>query len=61
MTHRCLLDSSRLSTVDKYNQPLLTGQISVTQKAIPIIIYHRIDNSGAPYTTTVNLFAKEMK
>src|SRR5919109_212944 len=29
--------------------------------AIPIIVYHRIDNSKAPYSTTVSLFAAEMK
>ena len=50
-----------VNSQDKYNKPLLTGQISVTPKAIPITIYHRIDNSGAPYGPTVNLFAKEMK
>ena len=30
-------------------------------EAIPIVVYHRIDNSGAPYSTNVSLFAEEMK
>jgi peptidoglycan/xylan/chitin deacetylase (PgdA/CDA1 family) len=30
-------------------------------EAIPIIVYHRIDNSGAQYSTNVSLFAEEMK
>jgi hypothetical protein len=29
--------------------------------AIPIIVYHRIDNSEARYGTTVSLFAAEMQ
>lgn len=29
--------------------------------AIPIIIYHNIDNTETPYTTTINLFEREMK
>jgi len=29
--------------------------------AIPIVVYHRIDNSHAPYSTTVSLFTKEMR
>jgi peptidoglycan/xylan/chitin deacetylase (PgdA/CDA1 family) len=29
--------------------------------AIPIIIYHRIDNSGADYSTSISLFDEEMK
>jgi peptidoglycan/xylan/chitin deacetylase (PgdA/CDA1 family) len=40
---------------DKYNRP---GQLV---DAIPIIVYHRIDNSGARYSTTVSLFAAEMQ
>ena len=40
---------------DKYNKP---GQ---SVDAIPIIVYHRIDNSGARYSTTVSLFAAEMQ
>jgi peptidoglycan/xylan/chitin deacetylase (PgdA/CDA1 family) len=40
---------------DKYNKP---GQ---PVDAIPIIVYHRIDNSGARYSTTVSLFAAEMQ
>jgi hypothetical protein len=27
----------------------------------PIVVYHRIDNSRAPYSTTVSLFMEEMK
>jgi len=44
-----------VSGQDKYNRP---GQ---PLDAIPIIVYHRIDNSGAQYSTTVSLFAEEMK
>ena len=40
---------------DKYNK---LGQPA---DAIPIIVYHRIDNSGARYSTTVSLFAAEMQ
>ena len=40
---------------DKYNRP---GQLV---DAIPILVYHRIDNSGARYSTTVSLFAAEMQ
>jgi hypothetical protein len=40
---------------NKYNKP---GQ---PVDAIPIIVYHRIDNSGARYSTTVSLFAAEMQ
>ncbi len=29
--------------------------------AIPIVVYHRIDNSRAPYSSTIPLFTKEMK
>jgi peptidoglycan/xylan/chitin deacetylase (PgdA/CDA1 family) len=39
----------------KYNQQ---GQPA---EAIPIIYYHRIDNSGALYSTHSSLFAEEMK
>ncbi|MRN41372.1 MAG: polysaccharide deacetylase family protein [Nitrosopumilales archaeon] len=44
-----------VSGQDKYNRP---GQ---SLDAIPIIVYHRIDNSGAQYSTTVSFFAEEMK
>jgi hypothetical protein len=37
-----------------YNE---NGRIS----AIPIVIYHRIDNSGTEYSTSPRLFAEEMK
>jgi hypothetical protein len=30
-------------------------------EAIPIIVYHRVENSGAQYSTDVSLFAEEMK
>jgi len=40
----------------KYNNRL--GQ---SVDAIPIIVYHRIDNSGARYSTTVSLFASEIQ
>jgi peptidoglycan/xylan/chitin deacetylase (PgdA/CDA1 family) len=44
-----------VSGEDKYNRP---GQ---PVDAIPIIVYHRIDNSRAPYSTTVTLFTAEMR
>ena len=44
-----------VSGEDKYNRP---GQ---PVDAIPIVVYHRIDNSRAPYSTTVSLFTAEMK
>jgi hypothetical protein len=44
-----------VSGQDKYNRP---GQ---QLDAIPKIVYHRIDNCGAQYSTTVSLFAEEMK
>jgi len=40
---------------DKYNKPRQPAD------AIPIIVYHRIDDSGARYSTTVSLFAAEMQ
>jgi hypothetical protein len=45
---------------DKYNG-FLPGQKSAIIQAIPIIIYHRVDNSEEPYSTTISLFNKEMK
>ena len=46
----------------QYNK-VLPGQAveEVAVEAIPIIVYHRIDNSGAQYSTNVSLFAEEMK
>ena len=44
-----------VSVQEKYNRP---GQ---PVDAIPIVVYHRIDNSHAPYSTTVSLFTEEMK
>jgi peptidoglycan/xylan/chitin deacetylase (PgdA/CDA1 family) len=44
-----------VSGQDKYNIP---GQ---SVDAIPIVVYHRVDNSRAPYSTTVSLFTQEMK
>jgi peptidoglycan/xylan/chitin deacetylase (PgdA/CDA1 family) len=44
-----------VSGQEKYNRP---GQ---PVDAIPIVVYHRIDNSQAPYSTTVPLFIEEMK
>jgi hypothetical protein len=44
-----------VSGQEKYNRP---GQ---PVDAIPIVVYHRIDNSRAPYSTTVPLFFEEMK
>jgi peptidoglycan/xylan/chitin deacetylase (PgdA/CDA1 family) len=37
------------------------GAVSAVVDAIPIIVYHRIDNSGAQYSTNVSLFVEEMK
>lgn len=51
-----------VNSQDKYNNKLLPGQTTtVGVEAIPIIVYHRIDNSGAPYSTKVSLFTEEMK
>ena len=44
-----------VSGQEKYNR---LGQ---PVDAIPIVVYHRIDNSHAPYSTTVSLFTEEMK
>jgi peptidoglycan/xylan/chitin deacetylase (PgdA/CDA1 family) len=44
-----------VSGQDKYNEP------GKPIDAIPIVVYHRIDNSKAPYSTSVSLFAAEMK
>ena len=44
-----------VNSQDKYNKQ---GQLV---DAIPIIVYHRIDNSGARYSTTISLFAEEMQ
>ncbi|MFZ0513846.1 MAG: polysaccharide deacetylase family protein [Candidatus Nitrosopolaris sp.] len=44
-----------VSGQEKYNRP---GQ---PVDAIPIVVYHRIDNSRAPYSTTVSLFNEEMR
>ncbi|HYA85251.1 MAG TPA: polysaccharide deacetylase family protein [Candidatus Bathyarchaeia archaeon] len=44
-----------VSGQEKYNR---LGQ---PVDAIPILVYHRIDNSRAPYSTTVSLFTEEMK
>ncbi|MDQ6668229.1 MAG: hypothetical protein M3Y53_08405 [Thermoproteota archaeon] len=43
-----------VSGQDKYNRP---GQ---PLDAIPIIIYHWIDNSGVQYSNMISLFAEEM-
>ena len=44
-----------VSGQEKYNR---LGQ---PVDAIPIVVYHRIDNSRAPYSTTVSLFIEEIK
>jgi peptidoglycan/xylan/chitin deacetylase (PgdA/CDA1 family) len=46
-----------VNSQEQYNK-VLPGQ---AVEAIPIIVYHRIDNSGAQYSTSVSLFAEEMK
>jgi peptidoglycan/xylan/chitin deacetylase (PgdA/CDA1 family) len=44
-----------VNSQEKYNE------LGKPIDAIPIIVYHRIDNSKAPYSTTVSLFDAEMK
>jgi hypothetical protein len=44
-----------VSGQDRYNNPGKPVDV------IPIIIYHRIDNSGARYSAHVSLFAAEMQ
>jgi peptidoglycan/xylan/chitin deacetylase (PgdA/CDA1 family) len=44
-----------VSGQEKYNRP------GHRVDAIPIIVYHRIDFSRAPYSTTISLFTQEMK
>lgn len=46
-----------VNSQEQYNK-VLPGQ---AVEAIPVIVYHRIDNSGAQYSTSVSLFAEEMK
>ena len=41
----------------QYNKVIPTQAVD----AIPIIVYHRVENSGAQYSTDVSLFAEEMK
>ena len=55
-----------VNSQDQYNilLPRQTTSRTVSvpaAEAIPIIVYHRIDNSGAQYSTNVSLFAEEMK
>jgi len=45
-----------VSGQEKYNN--IPGQPA---DAIPIIVYHRIDNNRAPYSTMLSLFIEEMK
>ncbi|MGN6347626.1 MAG: polysaccharide deacetylase family protein [Candidatus Nitrosocosmicus sp.] len=49
-----------VNSQDKYNK-FLSGQKSLSIESVPIIIYHRVDNSGEPYSTTLSLFSREMK
>jgi peptidoglycan/xylan/chitin deacetylase (PgdA/CDA1 family) len=51
-----------VNSQEKYNNNL-PGQTTaaIAVEAIPIIVYHRIDNSEASYSTNVSLFAEEMK
>jgi hypothetical protein len=51
-----------VNSQEKYDNNL-QGQTTAAEvvQAIPIIVYHRIDNSGAQYSTNVSLFAEEMK
>jgi hypothetical protein len=44
-----------VSSQESYNEP------GKPIDAIPIVVYHRIDNSKAPYSTSVSLFGAEMK
>ena len=45
----------------QYNKVLPGQEVAGAIESIPIIVYHRIDNSGAQYSTNVSLFAEEMK
>jgi peptidoglycan/xylan/chitin deacetylase (PgdA/CDA1 family) len=45
----------------QYNKVIPGQEVAGAVEAIPIIVYHRIDNSGAQYSTDVSLFAEEMK
>ena len=46
-----------INTVNSQANHNEIGQIS----AIPIVIYHRVDDSGTEYSTTPRLFDEEMK
>jgi hypothetical protein len=46
-----------INTVNSQASHNEIGQIS----AIPIVIYHRVDDSGTEYSTTPRLFEEEMK
>ena len=51
-----------VNSQEKYDNNLARQTTAAeTVEAIPIIVYHRIDNSGASYSTNVSLFAEEMK
>jgi len=52
-----------VNSQEQYNNKVIPGQAveEGAVEAIPIIVYHRIDNSGAQYSTNVYLFAEEMK
>jgi len=52
-----------VNSQEQYNNKVIPGQAveEGAVEAIPIIVYHRIDNSGAQYSTNVSLFAEEMK
>jgi len=48
-----------VNSQNQYNK-VLPGQAGAVE-AIPIIVYHRIENSGLQYSSNVSLFAEEMK
>src|SRR6478672_5681451 len=52
-----------VNSQEQYNNKVIPGQAveEGAVEAIPITVYHRIDNSGAQYSTNVSLFAEEMK
>lgn len=52
-----------VNSQEKYdnNLPVQATPLEAAVQAIPIIVYHRIDNSGDPYSTSISLFADEMK
>jgi len=61
MLHRFIKVVNSQEKYDNNLQGQTTAAAEAAVQAIPIIVYHRIDNSGAPYSTNISLFAEEMK